>query len=77
MTFTRQFKPSQLKSGLYDITASYAVSTSYARFAESASYFSGSISNAIYADTASYITGISDPTHIINGVIMRLKFMTP
>ena len=26
---TRQFKPSQLKPGLYDITASYAVSASY------------------------------------------------
>lgn len=30
MTFTRQFKPSQLKPGLlYDITASQAVSASY------------------------------------------------
>ena len=27
---TRQFKPSQLKPGLYDITSSYAVSASYA-----------------------------------------------
>jgi len=30
MTMTRQFKPSQLKPGLYNITASYAVSASYA-----------------------------------------------
>ncbi len=60
MTFTRQFKPSQLKSGLvYNITASLALT---------ASYFSGSISNAIYAETASYITGISEPYHIVNGV---------
>ena len=35
MAVTRQFKPSQLKPGLYDITASYAVSASYAT---SASY---------------------------------------
>ena len=28
---TRQFKPSQLKPGLYDITASYAVSASYSQ----------------------------------------------
>ena len=27
---TRQFKPSQLKPGLYDITSSYAVTASYA-----------------------------------------------
>ena len=27
---TRQFKPSQLKPGLYDITASYALTASYA-----------------------------------------------
>ena len=27
---TRQFKPSQLKPGLYDITASYATTASYA-----------------------------------------------
>ena len=31
MTMTRQFKPSQLKPGLYDITASYAVSASYSQ----------------------------------------------
>lgn len=30
MTMTRQFKPSQLKPGLYNITASFAVSSSYA-----------------------------------------------
>lgn len=30
MAVTRQFKPSQLKPGLYDITASLAVSASYA-----------------------------------------------
>ena len=29
MTMTRQFKPSQLKPGLYDITASFALSASY------------------------------------------------
>ena len=44
-------------------TASYAISSSYALFAQnslSASYFSGSISNAvdaIYAQTASYLSG--------------------
>ena len=30
MTFTRQFKPSQLQHGLYDITSSYALTASYA-----------------------------------------------
>jgi len=30
MAFTRQFKPSQLKDGLYNITASNAVTASYA-----------------------------------------------
>jgi hypothetical protein len=30
MTFTRQLKPSQLKPGLYAITASQAISASYA-----------------------------------------------
>lgn len=30
MSNTRQFKPGQLKSGLYDITASFAISASYA-----------------------------------------------
>jgi hypothetical protein len=30
MSFTRQFKPSQLKDGLYNITASNAVTASYA-----------------------------------------------
>ena len=30
MTMTRQFKPSQLKPGLYDITSSYSVTASYA-----------------------------------------------
>lgn len=29
MTMTRQFKPSQLKPGLYNITASYALTASY------------------------------------------------
>ena len=30
MSYTRQFKPSQLKDGLYNITASNAVTASYA-----------------------------------------------
>ena len=30
MSFTRQFKPSQLKDGLYNITASNSVTASYA-----------------------------------------------
>ena len=30
MAVTRQFKPSQLKPGLYDITSSYALTASYA-----------------------------------------------
>lgn len=40
--------------GTYQITASVSVTSSYADTAATASYFSGSISNAVWADTASW-----------------------
>jgi len=41
-------------------TASYAYTASYALLAATASYFSGSISNAVYAQTASYLAPVGD-----------------
>ena len=41
-------------------TASYAETASFAFLAATASYFSGSISNALYAQTASYLSPIGD-----------------
>ena len=53
-------------------TASYAYTASYALLALTASYFSGSISNAIsasYALTASYASNVSTPTFLSTGSI--------
>lgn len=45
--------------GFNNGTASFAITASLALLAKTASYFSGSISNAIYAQTASYLTPIA------------------
>lgn len=58
--------------GLSNGTASYAYTASYALLARTASYFSGSISNAIsasYALTASYALNSSNPTLLVAGGI--------
>ena len=68
-------KPEQLRSGSYNITGSLFGTSSYANFALTASYFSGSISNAInaisasYALTASYALD-SNPFKISTGSIL-------
>lgn len=49
MAFTRQFKPSQLQPGLlYTITASQAVTASYAKFADSWHIITGSTEASVY-----------------------------
>ena len=71
-------KPEQLRGGFYEITGSLFGTSSYAETAMTASYFSGSISNAVsaisasYALTASYALnggGNTDPFRISTGSI--------
>lgn len=60
------------------VSASYSVSSSFADLASTASYFSGSISNAtnaIYASTASYLNPIVDSYVVLSNVSQSLNFV--
>lgn len=71
MTYTRQFKPSQLIPGLlYDITASQAVSASYAL---TASYFSGVVTEP-YRIISGSVSATVNPT---NNIFLIKQGTTP
>ena len=66
--------------GLVNNTASYATTASYALLALTASYFSGSISNALsasYALTASYALNITTPSALVAGDIQAQVSIDP
>ena len=66
---TRQFKPSQLKPGLYDITSSFALSASYASVA-AIQYVTSSIEALSQIEVADFDNNVA--VTFVNG---RLKFI--